>query len=157
MKRSNTMRKVKKQTQTKVGGNGFGMVKRISLMIVVILVFGCIFLGIFLHISSSMSEIVVPERILGIPETAQWHGGADGGVWINIDTTSVVNQFRVQCYFENGELWEKGVFVLDSLDKIQVFSIQELHGKISTYDGCRILFTREMYRENPNLLFKKIE
>lgn len=114
--------------------------------------------GVYLYISSSMIKVVIPERVSGVPETACWHGGPDGGVWINVDTTNIINQFNIQCYFDStGELWGKGTFVLDSLSEACVFSGQDLQEHISCYNGYGFSFSREMYREHPKVILRKLK
>lgn len=141
------MKKREKQVQNKAGGKDFGTVRIINVFI--LLVFSIFLINCF---SSKTKE---PERVQGIPKSAKWHGGTDGGVWINIDTTGIINEFNIQCYFEDGDIREEGVFALDSLIVLRTFSIRELHKMIIGFDGMNLLLIPEMYERNPQVIFKK--
>lgn len=143
------MKKRKKQARNKTGGNSFGMVIKSSVILFILIPLLC-------ACCWNNKKVEAPPREPGIPESAIWHGGIDGGVWIDMDTTEIPNQFHVHCYFDgSGRTWEKGIFLLDSLSVQENYSIEKLHGVINGFDGVRIFFMPEMYEKNPNVVFKK--
>lgn len=151
------MKIINKKKHGKAGGKGYGTARRIKIVIMLLFLFTCILVGMYMYISYAMSKVVIPERMPGIPETAQWHGGPDGGAWIDIDTTKVPNQFHIRCYFDStGALWEDGIFMLDSLTVQENYSVQKLHDIITGFGGDFWFYT-EMYHKNPNFVFRKIK
>ena len=143
------MKKRKKQARNKTGGNGCGTVKKSSAILFILISLLCVCCW-------NSKKVEAPPREPGIPESAIWHGGIDGGTWIDMDTTTIPNQFYVRCYFDaTGDIRENGIFILDSLSVQEKYSIEKLHGVISGFDGVRILFIPQMYEKNPNVVFKK--
>lgn len=54
----------------------------------------------------------IPMRLSKALMDAGWYGGTDGGVWIKLSDTSVGGTFYVDY---TGDLWQKGMFSVDSL------------------------------------------
>ena len=49
------------------------------------------------------------QRPVNVPQSAVWKGGIDGGVWVEfVSVTSTTVHANI--FFENGEIWEQGVF-----------------------------------------------
>lgn len=120
-------KETKKQLKNKVGGKNYG----ISLILIVYLLVGCF-----------NRQVKPPEKVSGIPEKAIWYGGADGGCWILIDSTPIRNQYNAECYFDSsGELWDKGVYEIDTLITKRTFTVKELTDSISGYFGSDFIST----------------
>lgn len=81
------------------------------------------------------TPIVFPDRAAGIPETAVWHGGSDGGDWIDLHEEVSENLFLISIYHENGNLLYSGLFEHSG----SAMSIDELKGEISSWTGIRII------------------
>lgn len=56
------------------------------------------------------------------PETAFWIGGADGGVYIDINTYDISKKkYYVKIYFDStGELWFEGVLVYSGKENLNI-------------------------------------
>ena len=51
---------------------------------------------------------------IGVPNTAKWAGGKDGGVWVVCRETVKAYEFSCSVFGENGTLWREGNFRLSS-------------------------------------------
>ncbi|MFR8835084.1 MAG: hypothetical protein ACLVGG_02660 [Bacteroides nordii] len=85
----------------------------------------------------------VPVRPSKVPMDAGWYGGADGGVWIKLSDTSVDGTFYVEIYRDyTGDLWQKGIFYVDSLYLNKSISIRELQNTILGYFGDNKIYVK---------------
>lgn len=78
------------------------------------------------------------EKPSNVPQDAIWKGGVDGGCWILFDKVSE-NIIEATIFYENGEVWDKGVF--KKYGNCQI-SKEILIKKIQGFDG-EILTTNE--------------
>ncbi len=71
--------------------------KLLLLLMLVVSLFGC-----------DNPEINIKPK--GVPDTAFWVGGSDGGVYINIkQNKKIKNKFYTEIYFDStGEIWYEG-------------------------------------------------
>ena len=55
-----------------------------------------------------------PERPSGVPETAVWAGGSDGGAWIECRPAAKEPYLEYDCtlYHESGTIWSSGGFIV---------------------------------------------
>lgn len=84
------------------------------------------------------------EKPSNIPKDAVWKGGVDGGCWVLFDKVSE-NIIEATIFYENGEVWEKGVFKKSGNCQI---SKETLINKIQGFDG-------ESLTTNESCFFKK--
>ena len=49
------------------------------------------------------------EKPSSVPKDAIWKGGDDGGCWVLFSKVSE-NAIEATIFYENGEVWEKGIF-----------------------------------------------
>ena len=62
--------------------------------------------------------------------------GADGGCWIIIHDTDTVNRFYVRCFFDgSGNLWEEGIYEVDTTVTKRTYTAEELRKVIIGYVG----------------------
>lgn len=84
-----------------------------------------------------------PERPAGIPEDAILYSYEEGVKWqkgygwIKIDDTDIMNQYSVECYYDQtGELQEKGIFELEECSMHnRAYTAKEIKELISDFDG----------------------
>lgn len=76
------------------------------------------------------------QRPVNVPKTAIWKGGVDGGAWVEfVSVTSTA--INANIYYENGEIWEQGIFKKNGNCDIAESKIVE---EIAGFDGSS-LFT----------------
>nr|WP_295922515.1 hypothetical protein [uncultured Dyadobacter sp.] len=88
-----------------------------------------------LLICISACSVGEKQRPPGVPQSAIWKGGVDGGVWIefvSVRTTSV----EANIFFEDGGIWESGTFKKQGNCDIEPLKIVE---EIVAFDGERLL------------------
>lgn len=102
-----------------------------------------------INISSCKFKAKAPDRFNGIPESAVWTGGSDGGSWIQIIQTLSSNVYKIRIYNENtGEIEVDAPFLVDSM--CHSFNIDSLKiiTSLNGYDGKRIFLNfgpKKMY------------
>ena len=65
---------------------------------------------IFIYFFSFACSTTPNTPPAGVPKTAQWAGGKDGGVWVACRDTQSPNDFLCSIYGENGSLWREAHF-----------------------------------------------
>ena len=84
---------------------------------------------------------VEPSRPSGVPATAQWVGGADGGVFVQMKLASVgpPHEYQVRVFSAAGEVEASGLFRRDppAVTKEELISASSLSG----WDGEKLLLT----------------
>ncbi len=75
------------------------------------------------------------EKPSNIPREAIWKGGVDGGCWVLFNKVSE-NTIEATIFYENGEVWEKGIFKKQGNCQI---SKDILVKKIKGFDGESLL------------------
>jgi hypothetical protein len=113
--------------------------------------------GLAIYIVFSLPiKITVPEEPSNVPESANWYGGPDGGVWIDINQyNDKDNFFYSTMYFDStGEIWSKGLFKYDYKDNI---TLDELKEKINGYYGGDIIILNEIGSDGKYKVLKKID
>jgi hypothetical protein len=94
---------------------------------------------LFLLISCNSSY--EPKRVKGIPLTAFWKGGPDGGNWFIIekaDTTTKRIHFKIY-HDVTGELLIDKDFILDC-DAIKPIDWGNIKNLVTSFDGKKIYF-----------------
>ena len=72
------------------------------------------FLPVVLLLAACTVEPAEPERPAAVPAEAAWVGGADGGVFVELETGGSGDRFTGTIYYETtGEVWYRGAFRLD--------------------------------------------
>lgn len=73
-------------------------------------------------IASCTTEPPEPPRPGSVPNTAFWVGGADGGVFVQLERrlSDPRGVYQAKVYYEAGEVWYEGPLVLDPLDGADV-------------------------------------
>jgi len=66
-----------------------------------------------------------------IPSKAIWIGGVDGGCWVAF-TSLTDNSFKATIFYEDGKIWEKGLFKKKGNCNVNRYNIIE---KIIAFDG----------------------
>ena len=68
----------------------------------------------FLILLTGCATTAAPPRPQGVPTSAVWAGGADGGAWIQCKPVAKEPHLHYDCtvYFESGSVWVSGGFVV---------------------------------------------
>jgi len=83
----------------------------------------------------------VPKQVpAGVPDTAKWAGGIDGGVWVVCKDTEKNYEFSCSVFGENGTLWREANYRLSgSAAKSNRVTTTDLANiGYSWYDGHQI-------------------
>ncbi len=91
-------------------------------------------LSIFMLVTLFSCNSDKREKPSNIPKGAIWKGGVDGGCWILFSKISE-NAIEATIFYENGEIWEKGIFKKQGDCQI---SKDILIKKIDGFDGERL-------------------
>jgi len=92
----------------------------------------------------TQSKIESPERLKGIPESAFWVGGPDGGSWFVVTDIGAKDIYCFTIYFDStAKIWYQGNFKLIGKHK----SLRELKKSLSGFDGERIILVNGEYLE----------
>ena len=84
-----------------------------------------------------------PSKVKGIPETAFWAGGVDGGQWYLLDSVNKANQ-TINCKIYNdhsGELIVDKKFKLHCTGSDTDINWDDLEREFRSYDGTTIYIT----------------
>ena len=124
-------RKMRRQS-ARVCGKSCGKVPRNDRVFVLF----AFILSLFLWTGCIHRKVEAPSRPSNVPQEAQWYGGADGGCWIIIHDTDTVNRFHVRCFFDgSGNLWEEGIYEVDTTVTKRTYTAEELRKVIIGYTG----------------------
>lgn len=94
-----------------------------------------LFLMIFIF-TKCKQDVKPPQRIKNIPIEALWYGGPDGGCWIKIDSTNIVNEYRVTVFYEgDGSIWSNGLYKLCESCESKNLSLEKIKDLIDGFDG----------------------
>jgi hypothetical protein len=98
-----------------------------------------------------------PPRPRGLPSTAIWAGGSDGGAWMDccLATKEPKNEYSCFLFHGNGDLWSKGSYVLLRLNSegkwnptADLFAPSNF-SDYEFYDGVQIQIDKQ-YRLEPD-------
>ena len=104
---------------------GFGMINRL-----------CVLSVIILGMINCSNNSTPKEHPAGVPKTAIWSGGADGGCWVDCQRTEN-EKYNCAIYYENGTKWYDGIFILVNNGIVDSSNIQGYDGeKILLKDGA---------------------
>ena len=122
----------KKRQSARVCGKSCGIVPRNDRAFVPL----AFILSLFLWTGCIHRKVEAPPRPSNVPQEAQWYGAADGGCWIIIHDTDTVNRFYVRCFFDgSGNLWEEGIYEVDTTVTKRTYTAEELRKVIIGYVG----------------------
>jgi hypothetical protein len=86
-----------------------------------------------------------PQRKGNIPSNATWHGGQDGGCWIEITSASNDSLYTLNIYNdETGEYENGGVFKICSVCSEVNLTTSNLSMLIDSYDGEKVFLKQEV-------------
>lgn len=74
-------------------------------------------------------------RPVNVPQSAIWKGGVDGGVWVEFVSVNATT-INANIFFENGGIWERGIFKKNGNCDIAESEIVE---EIIGFDGNSLL------------------
>ncbi len=84
-----------------------------------------------------------PKRNKNIPAAAQWYGGADGGVWMVVDSSKVLFSYEIAIYNEDtGGLLKKGIYRFSAACQEERIPVIKIKAMIDGYDGHRIFLDK---------------
>lgn len=82
-----------------------------------------------------------PERVKGVPISAVWHGGCDGGFWFElVERKSNIFRFRIYNDGSGLLLFDADFRVLDDC-KEKIRYIKDIHNVINYYNNEMIFLT----------------
>lgn len=99
-----------------------------------------IFLILLIAFLMTNCKTGAPSRVKGIPETAFWAGGEDGGQWYLVDSVNKSNQ-TINCKIYNdysGELVIDKKFKLHCVGSDTDIKWDNLKEEFNAYDGTTI-------------------
>jgi hypothetical protein len=111
------------------------------------------FLLLFLFTSCGTNK---PAKIKGIPETAFWAGGVDGGQWYQVDSIDKQNNTIVCKIYNdnNGELVANRKFKLHCFQSKSDINWDNLEDEINSYDGTRYISLKTLDSDNKHCWFE---